>query len=156
MGKKTEAFTNDVKALSQTCQTIFDALLLQLTEYQKSVVKLEAAQNEWEARRREMEQTGEKGYSQEPLYKKMNSIWSGKGMDRNHGMHLADKLRQAASDLSKKLVVFKAFIDKKARSKNPFKSKKSLPGALATISEYEGVVAMMNSAADEIYQAFRG
>lgn len=156
MGKKTEAFTNDVKAASQTCQKLFDDLLLHLTEYQKSAVKLEAAQNDWETRRLEMERNGERGYSQEPLYRTMHSIWQGKSMDRNHGMHLADKLRQAANQLSSKLAVFQAFIDKKSKSKNPFKSKKSLPGAKATVAEYQNVVAMMTATANEVDQAFRG
>jgi hypothetical protein len=138
MGKKTDKFMSDLIKAGDDCED----LLTQLVHVHEEMLANNA---EWD-----------KNVSNpnSPAFKKVQT-------DReqifDRGKPLCDKLQAALNNLSPVLSAFRTYIDKKAKSKNPFKSKKSLPAAQDTIKVYTEFHKNVTKALGEIRsESFRG
>lgn len=124
MGKKTDKMLKAVSDRSDAC-TQTSNLLLQLVEVWGGV------QKDWDKYEPEMLKL--KNWEDHPYAKKRIAIWEkGKG--------LAARLKGEIHQLNMALSEFRQFLQKKEKSKNPFKSKNSLPGAKAMVKSYDTVL----------------
>jgi hypothetical protein len=126
MGKKTDALLKSVSDKSDACLRTAGALINHFGEWKK-------IQDEWDKWEDELARDL-KWETNHPYGKRRIAAWQ-KGID------LRVKLKGEVNDLNKVLGEFRAFLAKKEKSKNPFKSKTSLPGAKAMLKSYEPVVS---------------
>lgn len=139
MGKKTDATIKAMNAklgeLNKTCLN-----LAKLAE------AMEKNNSDWDRHASEIARLPD--YTQHPVAKARELIW-GKG--REMRKRLQDDMNAFNNDLSD----FRKFVKKKEASKNPFKSKKSLPLAKQAIDEFAASSAMFNAVFVEAGQVFR-
>ena len=124
MGKKTDA---QLKALSEkgdACSKTANLLLHVLQAWP-------VVDKEWD--KWEPEFIKLPNWEDHPYAKKRIAIWQ-KGKD------LSAKLKVDIDALNKAVVDFRGYVAKKEKSKNPFKSKNSLPSSKETIKVYDKVM----------------
>ena len=71
------------------------------------------------------------------------------------GIDLRNQLKADVHQLNMALVGFRTPVQKKEKSKNPFKSKASLPGAKAMLKTYDGVMKDYNGIIEASGHLFR-
>lgn len=140
MGKKTDKYIKDISAASEkcirTCKT-----LQQLSEL------MDKNGDKWTDQvKREMVQLGD--WEKHPVAIERAKIWE-------KGMQLKRQLQDEANAMGHALSDFRKFIQKKEKSKNPFKSKKSLPAAKEMIKLFESVQGEFRTVISKMGSAFR-
>src|SRR5579875_2831597 len=124
MGKKTDAQLKSVGEKGDACHKTAVSLLKVLEAWP-------AVDKEWDRWEDEMRKLP--NWEDHPYAKKRIAVWQ-------MGKDLAGKLKSEINALNMAVADFKSFIDKKEKSKNPFKSKNSLPSSKQTIKMYQSVV----------------
>lgn len=140
MGKKTDKFIQDISAASEQCIRT-SGMLQKLSE------AMDANGDKWTPKvEEEMRQLGD--WEKHPVAIERAKIWS-------KGMELRKQLRQEVNTINHSLSDFKKYIQKKEKSKNPFKSKKSLPAAKEMIGMFEKVQSEFEVVLTKMGSAFR-
>jgi hypothetical protein len=134
MGKKTDKFTSDLTKFGDECEGI-------LTKLVQAGDEMAANSDEWDKYRSNYNDPGF-----EKVRTDREEIWE-------RGMQLCRDLHDAAHKLNLVLSEFRTYIQKKEKSKNPFKSKKSLPAAKDTIRVYDGFYQNVTKALSAIRSA---
>jgi hypothetical protein len=140
MGKKTDKFIKDISSSSEQCIRICGSL-------QKLSLIMEQNDDKWTDKvKDEMRQLGD--WEKHPVAIERAKIWE-------KGMQLRRELQTDVNALGSSLSDFKKFIAKKEKSKNPFRSKKSLPAAKEMIKLFEGVQGELRSVWSRMGEVFR-
>jgi hypothetical protein len=140
MGKKTDALLKAVSDASDKATTTSNTLLQMFGIW-------EGIQDEWD--KWEAELRRDPNWETNHAYgKRRTAVWQ-KGKD------LRAKLEGDINALNQALGAFRTYLQKKEKSKNPFKSKKSLPGAKAMLKVYDGVMTDYNAVVRESGHLFR-
>jgi len=138
MGKKTDAQLKALSDKSDICVKTANSLLKVLEAWP-------ALDQEWDKWEGEMVKLP--NWEDHPYAKKRIAVWQ-------MGKDLSAKLKGEINALNMALADFKAFIAKKEKSKNPFKSKNSLPSSKQTIKDYDKVLLDLNQLAQMGSRAF--
>ena len=139
MGKKTDAFIKKLTDQTDVCNATSVNLL-------KIIQVWPALDAEWDKWEHEMVLLS--NWEDHPYGKKRAAVWT-------KGRELAARLRQEANALSDINSEFNQYILKKEKSKNPFKSKKSVPAAKAAIKAFFNSAQKLNDLASSGLSTFR-
>jgi hypothetical protein len=140
MGKRTDTLLKAVSDASDKA-TMTSGTLLQLFTIWEGI------QDEWDKWEHELVKDLN-WETNHPYGKRRVAVWQ-KGKD------LREKLRADVHELNMALGAFRTFLQKKEKSKNPFKSKKSLPGAKAMLKTYDGIMNDYNTVIRDAGTLFR-
>lgn len=140
MGKKTDALLKAVSDASDKATTTSNTLLQLFGIW-------EGIQDEWDKWAAELRQDLN-WETNHPYGKRRTAVWQ-KGMDTRA------KLQSDVNEVNTALSAFRAYVTKKEKSKNIFKSKKSLPGAKAMLKAYDGVMVDYNAILRDSGHLFR-
>lgn len=138
MGKKTDAQLKALREKGDACAKTANLLLHVLQAWP-------AVDKEWDKWEPEMVKLS--NWEDHPYAKKRIAIWQ-KGKD------LSAKLKNETHVLNMAVADFKGYVTKKEKSKNPFKSKNSLPSSKETIKIYDKVLQNLNTLAQNGSRAF--
>ncbi|MCL5779327.1 hypothetical protein M1105_20480 [Limibaculum sp. FT325] len=123
MGRKIEKFIKDVETKASKCHETSKRL--------EGVCKAwEIYQSQWDKYEPEMVKLA--NWEDHPYAKKRIAVWE-------RGKNLAAQLRKEAYTMNDAVSDFNLYIAKREKSKNPFRSKKSLPAAREMIVNYSDV-----------------
>jgi hypothetical protein len=139
MGKKTDA---QLKALSEkgdACAKTANNLVNVLKAWP-------AVDKEWDKWEPEMLKLPD--WEDHPYAKKRSAVWQ-------LGHDLSAKLKNEIHVLNVAVFDFRGFVTKKEKSKNPFKSKNSLPSSKATIQMYDKALQNLTELAKNGGDTFR-
>lgn len=148
MGKKTDKFSTDLRNLLSACSAPAHELHVlgkQLTVLHGRLQQLEKLHNQ---RCKQIDPEGTTQYEREiaadSVIKKIDAQIDKlnpqfmKLMLRKR--EVKGDLKRLAKQVDKKADEFRAFLLKKSKSRNPFKSKKSLPGAVKFLNQVDSFV----------------
>jgi hypothetical protein len=139
MGKKTDAQLKTLSEKGDACAQTANNLLHVLQAWP-------VVDKEWSKWEPEMIKLS--NWEDHPYAKKRAAIWQ-KGKD------LSAKLKNEIHVLNMAMADFKGYVTKKEKSKNPFKSKNSLPSSKETIKLYDKVLQDLNELAQNGGSVFR-
>lgn len=139
MGKKTDA---TIKALNGKLGDL-NKTCMNLAKLAEAMAKND---NDWDKHRAEMSRLPD--YTQHPVAKARELIWT-------KGREMRERLKNDMNAFNNDLGDFRKFVKKKEASKNPFKSKKSLPLAKKAIDEFAASSQMFNEVFTEAGRVFR-
>jgi hypothetical protein len=140
MGKKTDKFIQDISAASEKCMRTCGIL-------EKLSKAMDENGDKWTSKvEAEMRQLGD--WEKHPVAIERDKIWQ-KGKD------LRQQLRNEVNEIYHSIGDFKKYIAKKEKSKNPFKSKKSLPAAKEMVGMFDKVQGEFETVLTKMGSAFR-
>jgi hypothetical protein len=162
MGKKTDKYMSDLSALGNTCKGRLQDLVQIAMAMDKNGVlwdKVAFPYSNYYNKLHGQGMTTDDQKAKDPNFKKLAEAYEKVQAERD-GIWAQGKqqCRVLQDDLNKMNTVlgdFARFVDKKAKSKNPFKSKKSLPVAQETVKKYQAFHATGQKAVQQISQGFR-
>ncbi len=144
MGKKTDKFIADLQKMGDACEG-------SITEMSQLAVQMDANGQQWDKYSGAYLTHFNRLYSQgikdiaemlkdaefKRAYEPFHSVEVEREQVWTAGKKAKFKLGNDLSAMSRVISEFSRYIDKKSKSKNPFKSKKSLPAAKETLRVYE-------------------
>jgi len=116
MGKKTDKYLGDMQAIAGDCANMLTNLIAETKTMAKLISDMHSVA--W-------------GSPQEAQMQTLREACWDRGVD------LLNRLKTRLKDFDLTLSPFRTYITKKEKSKNPFKSKKSIPAAKAAIQAYD-------------------
>jgi len=138
MGKKTDAQLKALSAKGDACAKTANSLLNVLKAWP-------AVDKEWDKWEPEFAKLS--NWEDHPYAKKRIAVWQ-------MGKDLSAKLKNEIHALNMDLATFKGYVTKKEKSKNPFKSKNSLPSSKETIKMYDKALQNLTELAQNGSHAF--
>ncbi len=138
MGKKTDAQLKALSEKGEACAKTANSLMNVLKAWP-------AVDKEWDKWEPEMVKLP--NWEDRPYAKKRIAVWQ-------MGKDLSAKLKNEIHALNMALADFKAFVTKKEKSKNPFKSKNSLPSSKESIKMYDKALQGLTELAQNGSRAF--
>ncbi len=155
MGKTTDAYMTAIDKLNDSCLAAFKVLLGNADALQNVVSAMARNYDDQNARIRavigvdpgkvhkltqEQEQAANEDAQSARLGREAESLF-GQKVDLQKAKKTADdECCDLVNDLSRKVEEFRTYVKKKEASKNPFKSKKSLPAAREFLKKAEDTV----------------
>ena len=139
MGKKTDAQLKALSDKGDVCAKTANNLLNVLKAWP-------AVDKEWDKWEPEMIKLP--NWEDHPYAKKRIAVWQ-------MGHDLSAKLKNEIHVLNMAVADFKAYVAKKEKSKNPFKSKNSLPSSKETIKMYDRALQNLTDLAQNGGRTFR-